>query len=125
MRYILDSRLGIGASTMFFEAGKVSELDDICRSLMALCVSVLNLNSDVTNLELLVKLVSNLVKKLVARRRLRHDEMSGQRDFGGAHGPNMEIVDGLDALSATKIYFNRVRVNAFGNGTHRKIDGLA
>jgi hypothetical protein len=71
--------------------------------MLALAVSMLDLDCDMPNLEILVKLVAHLLEKLVVGGRLRHDEVNGQHSFRGAHAPNMKIVQFRNARQSGEV----------------------
>jgi len=57
-------------------------------------VSVLDLDGDVSDLEVLAELVADLVQEPVVGRRMWHDQVDGKRGLRGAHAPNVQVVNG-------------------------------
>jgi hypothetical protein len=57
----------------------------------------LDLQSRVPNAEAGLQFLLRLGQEAVARMSVRHDEMSGECRLGGAHCPDMEMMDAGDA----------------------------
>jgi hypothetical protein len=66
--------------------------------LVTFLVAMLDLDGDMANLEIFLKLVTDMMETFTILRRLRRDEVNCQSIFRGAHTPNMQILDGLDSL---------------------------
>ena len=80
------------------------------------------LQGDVIDAVMLTKLMRGFEKKLVIRATVAHHQMSRERNFRGAHRPNMKIVYASNARPAQQHLFHVDQVDCGRHGVPRHRD---
>ena len=71
--------------------------------------------------ELVVQLTADTAQEMIFACRVWHHQMRGQGDFGGAHAPDMQVVDIHDARQRAQVRFNRRELNVLRHRIQRQV----
>ena len=69
--------------------------------------------------ETIVEVVRKLIENRVAWMAFGHDQMSRERNRGGAQRPDVEIMDGVDARASLQPFCDFLSVNRVRNSVKR------
>ncbi len=90
----------------------------IRRELALAGVAEFDLHGRMSDRKPMAKLLRNLDAKGIPRIAVAHDEMTGQRDFRGAHRPDVEIVHLAHTGERFEIGAHLRRIDPGRNGCH-------
>lgn len=113
---ISQSARRVKASMEYLVTPLLAQLVAMCRpaGMTALvCVSGSHLQCAVFDAEAVVQLLGGLVWKLVSEGCIGNHKMRGERRFGGAHRPDVQVMDTLHTLKLGKAILNSLYIDPF------------
>jgi len=84
-------------------------------------IATFDLDCGVLNAKLVMERVTNKAQKTILTSRVGHHDMCGQGRLGGAHAPDVEIVNIAHTRQRPQICLNRRDFNVFRHGVKRQI----